>query len=189
MRNIIFTIILLFPLVLTSIILSKVTRIDSNLKLMRVQPVLKDNNRERIIIDKHASKRRIYFYIADNNSKIIKYERDYRGFISDWSILFNNNKLETNSTISFYSEVNQKSKSEDSIPFFSINNEKKNFSYYFDIFQYIKNQYFFLLLIVFFIYAFIGGGGIDRFGGITQYKTIGILFALDIAYFLLLLFW
>lgn len=186
MRNIIFAIILLFPLVLTCIMLGRVSRIDSNLKLMKENPVVKDRQREKIIIDKHASKRRIYFYVT-NDTKTLKYERDYRGFISDWGF-FNNQQLENSNTISFYAEPNQKITEKESIPFFSINNEKKNFSYFFDIFQYVKDKNFFLLLIIFLIYAFVGGAGIDRFGGITQYKTIGILFSLDIVYFLLLLF-
>lgn len=178
----------MFPWVLICIIIGKVTSIDPKLKLMRETPMLKDNLKEKIIIDKHASKRRIYFYVA-GNSKIIKYERNYRGFISDWSFLLDSKQFNINSTVSFYTDENQKKMGEESIPFFSLNNEKKNFSYYFDIFQYVKNKNFFLLLIVFLLYAFIGGAGIDRFGGITQYKTIGILFSLNIAYFLLLLFW
>ncbi len=186
MRNIIFTIILLFPLVLTFIILGRVIRIDSNLKLMRENPIVKNHQQEKVIIDKHSSKRRVYFYVA-NDTKTLKYERDYRGFISDWAF-FNDKQLENSDTISFYTDPNQKIAEKESIPFFSINNEKKNISYFFDIFQYVKDKNFFLLLIIFLIYAFVGGGGIDRFGGITQYKTIGILFSLDIVFFLLLLF-
>lgn len=188
MRNIIFTVILLFPFIVTCFVIGKVAAIDSNLQLVKEHPILKDNHREKLFIDKHASKRRIYFYVEDN-SKILKYERDYRGFISDWSVLFNNKKFVNSNTLSFYVDADQKKMDKENIPFFGLNNEKKNFSYYFDVFQYVKDNNFFLLLVIFLAYAFIGGGGIDRFGGITQYKTIGILFFFDIVYFLLLLFW
>ena len=84
--------------------------------------------------------------------------------------------------ICFYSslEINQNKSDDEKISFLSLNKVNKNFSYYFDIFQFVKEKYFFVLLVIFIMYIFGASWAIDHYGGITQLKIVSIIFFVDI---------
>lgn len=187
MKNILFALILLFPIIITFFCFSKVLNISSKLQFISEEPIAKENSRIKLYIDKHASKRRIYFFVK-KDAKLIKYKREYRGVVTNWRVALKNEALINENHLSFYTNMS-KTYRDNEEPFFSLNNEKKNFDYYSDIFQYVKEKYFFYLLIIFMVYVFGSGWVIDYLGGVTQYKTIGILFFLDVLYFIILLFW
>lgn len=104
-------------------------------------------------------------------------------------MLGNLKQFENGNTLTFYKEINQNKSDDEKISFFSLNNVNKNFSYYFDIFQFVKEKYFFVLLVIFIMYIFGASWVIDHYGGITQLKIVSIIFFVDIIYLLLLLFW
>ncbi|MDR6920867.1 MULTISPECIES: hypothetical protein [Chryseobacterium] len=188
MKNILFVLILLFPIIISIFCYSKVLDISSKLQFISEMPIIaKENSRVKLYIDKHASKRRIYFFVK-KDSKLIQYKREYRGVITNWRVALKNEAFVSENHLSFYID-SSKPDNDNEKPFFSLNNERKNVAYYSDIFQYVKEKYFFYLLIVFLIYAFGSGWLIDYLGGVTQHKTLAILFFLDILYFIILLFW
>ena len=165
MKNLVFTLIFIFPLIVTAIFITRIIKVDSKLELVKENPVLQGNLKKRLTIDKHASKRRVYFYV--NDSEKHRYERNYRGFVTNWYVLENLRQLENSSTLTFYREISQNQSDQEKISFFSLNNANKNFSYYFDIFQFIKEKYFFVFLVIFLMYIFGAGWMIDQYGGIT----------------------
>lgn len=187
MKNLVFTLIFIFPLIVTAIFITRIIKVDSKLELVKENPVLKGNLKKKIFIDKHASKRRVYFYLDDSGK--YRFERNYRGFVTNWYVLGNLKQFENSNTLTFYREVNQNQSDGEKNSFFSLNNASKNFSYYFDIFQFVKEKYFFVLLVIFIMYIFGAGWLIDHYGGITQLKMVGFIFFIDIIYLLLLLFW
>jgi hypothetical protein len=187
MKNLVFTLIFIFPLIVTAIFITRIIKVDSKLELVKEDPVLQGNLKKKLTIDKHASKRRVYFYLDD--SKKHRYERNYRGFVTNWYVLGNLKQFENSNTLTFYKEINQNKSDDEKISFFSLNNVNKNFSYYFDIFQFVKEKYFFVLLVIFIMYIFGASWAIDHYGGITQLKIVSIIFFVDIVYLLLLLFW
>lgn len=182
-ENLVFTLIFIFPLIVTAIFITRILKVDSKLELVKENSVLQGSLKKKLFIDKHASKRRVYFYLND------RYERNYRGFVTNWYVLWNLKQFENSNTLTFYREINQNQSDGEKNSFFSLNNANKNFSYYFDIFQFLKEKYFFVLLVIFIIYIFGAGWLIDHYGGITQLKMVGFIFFIDIIYLLLLLFW
>ncbi|MCY0977012.1 hypothetical protein PGH12_07615 [Chryseobacterium wangxinyae] len=187
MKNLVFILIFIFPLIITAIIVSGIIKVDSRLELVKENPVSKENLKKKLFIDKHASKRRVYFFLNDSDKS--RYERNYRGLITNWKVLENYERFENSSTLNFYREIKVGKTTDKKKSFFSLNNEEKNFSYYFDIFQFVKEKYFFALLIVFLLYVFGAGWLIDYYGGITHLKYVGVIFGIDIIYLLLMLFW
>lgn len=185
MKNLVLILIFIFPLIVTAIFITRIIKFDSKLELVKEKPVLHGKLKKKLTIDKHASKRRVYFY-SDNADKQ-RYERNYRGFVTNWYVLGSLEQFENSNTLTFYKEINQ-NKSDEKISFFSLNNVNKNFSYYFDIFQFMKEKYFIALLVMFIVYIFGAGWLIDYYGGITQSKTVGFIFFIDIIYLLLLVF-
>lgn len=173
MKKFLFTLFLTCPICILLFIVIKIKNIDQNLIFEISKTITKDNSLKRkLIIDKRTSKRRIYFFV-NSNSNIILYKREYRGFISDWMIVLQNWKYEKDSQLSFYHLKND-NRSEQ--PFFNLNNKSKTLLYYFDIFQYVKNQYFFIFLISLLLYTFIYGWLLDFYGGTSQHKIkIGFL--------------
>ncbi|MGG5210056.1 hypothetical protein ACQWU4_14085 [Chryseobacterium sp. MIQD13] len=187
MKNILFALILIFPLIVTLLCVSKVRDISSKLQYISEKPIAKENSKVKLYIDKHASKRRIYFFVK-KDSEIIQYKRNYRGLITSWNVVSKNKDFVYENQLSFYTNLS-KPDDDNEVPFFSLNNEKKNFDYYSDIFQYVKENYFFYLLVICLIYVVGSGWILDYLGGVTQYKTMGILFFFDVLYLVILLFW
>ncbi|MDR2235569.1 MAG: hypothetical protein LBE92_05560 [Chryseobacterium sp.] len=187
MKNILFVLILIFPVIITLFCFSKVLDMSSKLQFISEVPIAKENSRVKLYIDKHASKRRIYFFVK-KDSKLIQYKREYRGLITNWRIALKNEAFVSENHLSFYTD-SSKLDNDNEKPFFSLNNERKNFDYYSDVFQYVKEKYFFYLLIFCLIYVFGSGWLIDYLGGVTQHKALVILLFLDILYLIILLFW
>ncbi|MFK8281913.1 hypothetical protein [Capnocytophaga cynodegmi] len=96
----------------------------------------------KIIIDKHASKRRVYFFVEKQNQKI-KFERKYNGFVTNWAKVAEYKKYENNEIQYFYIEKNTQFNPKENIPFFGLNQSEKNLAYYFDIFLFFREKYFF----------------------------------------------
>ncbi|WP_282630749.1 hypothetical protein [Empedobacter sedimenti] len=187
MKNIVFTMILVFPVFILLFFMVSILGIDNQLVYVTKKTRSINNNfTKRVFIDKHSSKRSVYFF-TENKKRIIKNSREYRGVITGWKVLLNNRKYENESQLSFYLFKNKKN-DDNSIPFFSINNKDKNTAYYIDIFQYIKNNYFFFLLIIFLFYIFGSGWMIDYFGGISKHNIIGGFFVFNVFIFIILLF-
>lgn len=95
----------------------------------------------KITIDKHASKRRVYFFVEKQNQKI-KFERKYNGLVTNWVKVAEYKKYENNETQYFYIEKNTQFNPEESIPFFGLNQSEKNLAYYFDIFLFLERNIF-----------------------------------------------
>lgn len=178
---------LIFPLLVTFFFVFLVKKTDSNLKPAR-EIVVPEKLNKKIIIDKHASKRRVYFFVEKQNQKI-KFERKYSGFVTNWKKLLEYKKYENNGVQYFFIEKNKEFNTKENIPFFGFNQSEKNLTYYFDIFLFFREKYFFVLLFLFI--GFILGGGylIDNSGGISLNKSLSVLFFLNILYLLLLIIW
>ncbi|CEN39540.1 hypothetical protein CCAN12_760093 [Capnocytophaga canimorsus] len=107
---------------------------------MVVAEKLKTN---KITIDKHASKRRVYFFVEKQNQKI-KFERKYNGFVTNWAKAAEYKKYENNETQYFFVEKNTPFNAKESIPFFGLNQSEKNLAYYWDIFLFFLERNIFL---------------------------------------------
>lgn len=176
---------LLLPFLLTIGFVVQIRKIDTDLTHTTVVPL--NNNGSLLSIDKHASKRRIYFFVSEAG-KIIKYERKYRGFVTDWWVKSQATKFANNKMLSFYHEHNPQSGQAESFPFFGLYKEKKDFSYYADIYYYLKEKYFFMLLAAFIGFILGGAWSIDTIGGATHNKGIFACFLLELVYLAILLF-
>lgn len=188
MKNIIILFFVLFPFVVSGLYIYNIIKIDSKISYITEKPIIVESNlKQKLYLDKYASKRRMYFFV-EKNLKQIKYYREYRGIITGWSILLKNKKYQDNNLFSFYTYKDNSDINND-IPFFSFNNEKKNASYYFDIFQYVKEKNYFFLIFIFLCYLLFGAWLIDYLGGITQFKIVSVFFSFNILYLLILLFW
>lgn len=55
MKNLVFTLIFIFPLIVTAIFITRIIKVDSKLELVKENPVLQGNLKKRLTIDKHAS--------------------------------------------------------------------------------------------------------------------------------------
>nr|WP_156124837.1 hypothetical protein [Capnocytophaga canimorsus] len=97
----------------------------------------------KITIDKHASKRRVYFFVEKQNQKI-KFERKYNGFVTNWAKAAEYKKYENNETQYFFVEKNTPFNAKESIPFFGLNQSEKNLAYYWDIFLFFLERNIFL---------------------------------------------
>lgn len=178
---------LIFPLLVTFIFVFLVMKTDSNLKPER-EIVVPEKLNKRIIIDKHASKRRVYFFVEKQNQKI-KFERKYSGFVTNWKKILEYRKYEKNEVQNFFIEKNNQFDTKKSIPFFGLNQSEKNLTYYFDIFLFFREKYFFVLLFLFIGFIFGGGYVVDSSGGISLNKPLSVLFFLNIVYLLFLIIW
>lgn len=150
---------LIFPLLVTFIFVFLVKKTDSNLIPER-EIVVPEKLNKRIIIDKHASKRRVYFFVEKHNQKI-KFERKYSGFVTNLKKKLEYRKYEKNEVQNFFIEKNNEFDTKESIPFFGLNQSEKKMTYYFDIFLFFREKYFFLLLFLFIGFIFGGGYLID----------------------------
>ncbi len=185
MKNILFTFVLVFPILILLFFVIAIKKIDTEVVFVTKSIVSQENNLKReLFIDKRTSTRRVYFYTSENN-KIIQFKREYRGFFSDWFSASESRKYENDAQLSFYSLRNDNRSLQ---PFFSLNNKEKGIRYYFDIFQYVKTQYFFIFLISLLGYIFVSAGLIDSYGGITQHKIKGISIVFNIFMVLIILF-
>ena len=187
-KNFFFALVFTFPLIITGLIIAQVLKLDSDLRFVKEKVVFNKSKQKTLITDKHASKRRVYFAV-EKNSQITQYKREYRGFITSWKVKSDVEGFEKNNIQSFYIKENQVNSEGTSLPFFGLNKENKDFSYYADLYQFIKGKYFFILIATFLAYLFGSGWCIDYFGGITKHKTIGFVFGLNLAYLAFLLFW
>ena len=124
---------LIFPLLVTFIFVFLIKKTDSNLKPAR-EIVIPEKLNKRIIIDKHASKRRVYFFVEKHNQKI-KFERKYSGFVTNLKKKLEYRKYEKNEVQNFFIEKNNEFDTKESIPFFGLNQSEKKMTYYFDIFE------------------------------------------------------
>lgn len=188
MKNFLFALILIFPLIITFLYIIQVIKLDSALHFVKEKVVFNNIQQKKLVIDKHASKRRVYFSV-EKNSKIIQYKREYRSFITNWKVQHDYENFENNNIQSFYIVGSQGNSEGKSVPFFGLNKKNKDFSYYMDLYQFIKEKYFFILLATFLAYIFCSGWCIDYFGGITQHKMMGLLLFLNVIYSAFLLFW
>ncbi len=132
---------LIFPFLVTFFFVFSIKKTDSNLKPIREIVILGKFNKT-IMIDKHASKRRVSFIVEKQNKKI-KFERKYTGFITNWKKLFEYRKYENNEVLYFSIEKNEEFNQKDKIPFFGLNQTEKNLNYFFDIFLFLREKYFF----------------------------------------------
>ncbi|MFJ1380953.1 hypothetical protein [Capnocytophaga canimorsus] len=175
-----------FPLLVTIFFVSVIKKTDSNLEPIREVVVTEKLQTNKITIDKHASKRRVYFFVEKQNQKI-KFERKYNGFVTNWAKAAEYKKYENNETQYFYIEKNTQFNPKENIPFFGFNQSEKNLAYYFDIFLFFREKYFFALLSLFIGFIFGGGYIIDISGGISSNKSLSIMFFLNIVYLLFLM--
>lgn len=188
MKNILYhSLMLIFPLLVTSFFIFLVKKTDLNLKSTSAK-VTSEKMNKKIMIDKHASKRRVYFFVEKQNQKI-KFERKYSGFVTNWKRLLEYKKYENNEIQYFFIEKNKEFKTKENIPFFGLNQSEKNLTYYFDIFLFFREKYFFVLLFLFIGFIFGGGYLIDISGGISLNKSLSVLFFLNILYLLFLIIW
>jgi hypothetical protein len=187
-KNFFFALVFIFPFIVTGLIVAQVLKLDSDLHFVKEKVVFNKSQQKTLITDKHASKRRVYFAV-EKNSQIIQYKREYRGFITSWKVKNDVEDFEKNNIQSFYVIGSQVNSEGASLPFFGLNKQNKDFSYYADLYQFIKAKYFFILIATFLAYLFGSGWCIDYFGGITKHKTIGFVFGLNLFYLAFLLFW
>lgn len=187
-KNFFFALVLIFPLIITGLIVVQVLKLDSDLRFVKEKLVFNDALKKTLITDQHASKRRVYFSV-EKNSQVTQYKREYRGFVTSWKVKSDLEGFEKNNTKSFYIKGSQINSDGNSFPFFGLNKENKDFSYYIDLYQFIKGKYFFILIAIFLAYIFGLGWCIDYFGGITKHKTMGFMFGLNLVYLAFLLFW
>lgn len=178
---------LVFPLLITVCFIFLIKKTDSNLKPAR-EVVIPQKLNKRIIIDKHASKRRVYFFVEKQNQNI-KFERKYSGFVTNWRKLREYRKCENNEIQYFFIEKNNQFNTKENIPFFGLNQSEKNLAYYFDIFLFFREKYFFILLLLFIGFMLSGGYLVDNSGGISLNKSLSILFFINIIYLLFLIVW
>ncbi|MFJ1331960.1 MULTISPECIES: hypothetical protein [Capnocytophaga] len=175
-----------FPLLVTIFFVSVIKKTDSNLEPIREVVVTEKLQTNKITIDKHASKRRVYFFVEKQNQKI-KFERKYNGLVTNWAKVAEYKKYENNEIQYFYIEKNTPFNAKESIPFFGLNQSEKNIAYYFDIFLFFREKYFFALLSLFIGFIFGGGYLVDNSGGISANKSLSIMFFLNIVYLLFLM--
>ena len=187
-KHFFFALVLIFPLIMTGLFIAQVLKLDSKLRLVKEKVVFNKSQQKTLITDKHASKRRVYFSV-EKNAQITKYKREYRGFITSWKVKSEVADFEKNNSQSFYIKGSQVKSDGESLPFFGLNKAEKDFSYYADLYQYIKGKYFFILIATFLTYLFASGWCIDYFGGITKHKTMGFVLGLNLIYLAFLLFW
>ncbi len=179
-------ILLMFPLLVTLCFALLIQKTDSNLELVKEIVLTKKIENKNITIDKHSSKRRVYFFVEKHNQKI-KFERKYSGFVTNWRKSLEYRQYENNEIQYFFIEKNKPLNIKASIPFFGLNQSEKNLAYYFDIFLFLREKYFFVLLFIFIGFIFVGGYLVDKSGGAYLNKSLGVLFFLNIVYLLLLI--
>ena len=81
MKNIVFTMILVFPVFILLFFMVSILGIDNQLVYVTKKTRSINNNfTKRVFIDKHSSKRSVYFF-TENKKRIIKNSREYRGVI------------------------------------------------------------------------------------------------------------
>ncbi|WP_300670304.1 hypothetical protein [Soonwooa sp.] len=166
----------LFPILILILFGISISNIDSQLEYVTKKTVFENSrSSQKLVIEKYAGKRRLYFFV-ETNQKPVQYKRDYEGILTSWIELSNNRKYENEAQLSFYTYKNENNN--DKVrPFFSLNNEQKNLSYYVDIFQYLRNKYYLLLILSYLAYLYLAGRSIDRAGGIAQNKIASGVYA------------
>ncbi|MDO5106150.1 MAG: hypothetical protein Q4D72_09680 [Capnocytophaga sp.] len=159
---------------------------DSNLKPVSEIAVSENIENKKVIIDKHAGKRRVYFFVEKQNQQI-KFERKYSGLVSNWIKAAEYRKYENNEVQHFFIEKDKPFNTTETIPFFGLNQSEKNWAYYFDIFLFLREKYFFALLLLF-VGVMLGGGYlVDTVGGISSNKSLSSIFFLNMVYLLFLI--
>lgn len=145
------------------------------------------NSKKNIIVDKYASKRRVYFFVK-KDEETYRYQRNYSGFVTNFSKKYEFKNLDNKYTLKMYVFENQYY-SDEIIPFFSLNNVDKNFKYYNDIYQYKKEKFYFILLGCFVGYIIGAGWVIDNLGGLSANNKSGIIYFVGILFLSILFFW
>ncbi|GIJ95006.1 hypothetical protein CAPN002_22240 [Capnocytophaga stomatis] len=174
-------VLLAFPVLVTLFFVFQVTKIDTNLK-----PVSENIANKKVIIDKHASKRRVYFFVEKHNQQIT-FERKYSGLATNWIKLAEYRKYENNEIQYFFIEKNTQFDTKENIPFFGLNQSEKNLGYYFDIFLFLREKYFFALLLLFVGFMLGGGYLVDTAAKIGHNKSLRAIFFLNMVYLLFLI--